>query len=216
MGKDNLTLDTLRSDEEDMVPAKEQHVKAAKRAFLLREQYLHILAILIVLVITAVIFTFRDRVVNLEGYGYLGAFLVSLISNATILLPIPGIAVIFALGDPFNPFLIGLAAGAGATLGELTGYVAGYGGRSVIENRKLYSLLKGWMRRKGSITIFVFSLVPFFPFDLAGLAAGAVRFSLWRFVTMCWFGRTLMYIGIALAGAWGLPRVIELLQRFWE
>ena len=52
------------------------------------------------------------------------------------------------------------------------------------------------------MTIFVFSLVPFF-FDLAGIAAGALRFPFWKFLLVCWLGRTILYIGIALAGAWG-------------
>ena len=53
------------------------------------------------------------------------------------------------------------------------------------------------------MTIFIFSLVPFFPFDLAGIVAGALRFPFWKFFLLCWLGRTLLYIGVALAGAWG-------------
>src|SRR4030042_5097082 len=110
-----------------------------KRKFKLsRELCLRILVILIVIGISAGIFFFRDKVANLEGYGYLGAFLISLVSCATIILPIPGIDLIFALGDTYNPFLVGLAAGAGSALGELSGYMAGYSGPMVMRNNKTY------------------------------------------------------------------------------
>src|SRR4030042_830849 len=118
-----------------------QIAKNKSRFTLSRELCLRILVILIVIGISAGIFVFRDKVANLEGYGYLGAFLISLVSCATIILPIPGIALIFALGDTYNPFLVGLAAGAGSALGEISGYMAGYSGQMGIRNNKTYPCL---------------------------------------------------------------------------
>jgi uncharacterized membrane protein YdjX (TVP38/TMEM64 family) len=189
--------------------------KSSRHAFLRREQYLRILIILIVLGITASIFVFRDRVANLQGYGYLGAFLISLISSATVIAPIPGIALIFALGAAYNPFLLGLAAGAGAALGEITGYMAGYSGQIIFRNSKTYQRMEQWMRRRGSITIFILSFVPNPFFDLAGAAAGVLRYPLWKFIIVCFLGKTPKNILIAFAGAWALEGVLRFLEKYF-
>jgi len=48
-----------------------------------------------------------------------------------------------------------------------------------------------------------------FVFDLAGIAAGVLRFPFWKFFLLCWLGRTLLYIGAALAGAWGWEAMLH-------
>jgi len=188
---------------------------ASKRLHLSRAQYVRILFVIIVLAITIGIFVFRDRVANLQGYGYLGAFLISLVSSATIILPIPGIALIFALGATYDPYLIGLAAGAGSALGELSGYMAGYSGQAIIGHNKTYQRMEGWMRRRGSIVIFVLSFVPNPLFDLAGAAAGILRYPVWKFLLFCFLGKAPRSILVALAGAWALDWVLEFLERYF-
>ncbi|MFC2025126.1 YqaA family protein [Chloroflexota bacterium] len=175
---------------------------------LLRERVISLLILLLVAAITVPLFLYRDRVAELGHYGYLGVFFISLAANATIVLPMPGLLLLFALGAAFNPVLVGLAGGVGAAFGEITGYLAGYSGRGVVQRGKLYTRLLGWMRRWGALTIFVFTLVPFFPFDLAGIAAGVLRFPFWKFFLVCWLGRTLLYVAVALAGAWGWEAVL--------
>ncbi len=143
------------------------------------------------------------KVEELKAYGYLGAFVISLTFNATVILPAGNFLIISALGAALpSATLVGLAGGTGAAIGEITSYMAGFSGRGIAERSKLYSKVEGWVRRWGAITIFIFSLVPFI-FDLAGIAAGALRFPFWKFLLVCWLGRTILYIGIALAGAWG-------------
>jgi membrane protein YqaA with SNARE-associated domain len=215
MGKDDPTLDNTGGKREDSSLVDGQKVMAAKRAFLSRELYLRILVILMVLGLTAGIFVFRGRVANLAGYGYLGAFLISLISSATILVPIPGIAVVFALGATYNPYLVGVAAGAGSALGELSGYMAGYSGQIVVKDSKTYLRMEEWMKRRGSIVIFGLSFVPNPLFDLAGMAAGVLRYPFWKFVTVCFLGKTPKFILVALAGAWALNGVLEFLKRYF-
>ena len=71
----------------------------------------------------------------IQNFGYFGAFLVGLLSSVTIFLPTPAFLVIFALSAPglgFNPGLLGLCGGIGAAIGELTGYLVGYGGREFL------------------------------------------------------------------------------------
>lgn len=158
------------------------------------------------------LFIFRDRVAALGDYGYLGAFLISLVANATIILPMPGIVIIFALGATFNPILIGLSAGAGGTIGELSGYLAGFGGHFIIRNRDVYERVSRWMRRWGMLAIIAFAFLPFLPMDVAGLSAGAVRYPVWKFLAAAFIGKSLLYILAAFVGALGW----EALRRFFS
>lgn len=170
----------------------------------------HLAALAFALLITAAVIVFRERLAGLAAYGYVGIFLVSLLGNATVILPAPSILAVLAGGGIFNPIVVGLTAGVGEALGELTGYLAGYGGRAVIENRDLYNRLEGWMRRNGAVTILLLSVLPNPFFDLAGIAAGVLRFPLWHFLLICWAGKTIKSLAIALMGA----QSIRLLERF--
>ncbi len=166
-----------------------------------------ILGLLLVAAITAGIFYFYhtcpDRVEELQRFGYLGAFLVSLTFNATVILPAGNVIILAAIAAVLpSAILVGLAGGLGAAVGETTGYLAGYSGRAIISSEKMYRCVEGWLRRWGSLLIFLFALLPLI-FDLAGIAAGVLRFPFWKFFLICWLGRTLLYVGVALAGAWG-------------
>ena len=144
----------------------------------------------------------------IEYYGYPMVFLISLIWNSTVIYPIPSFPIYYLYALPPSPFfppLVGLAGGAGAAIGELTGYMAGYSGREFLQKRRMYARAERWVKRRGAITIFVFNLVPIFPFDLVGIAAGALRYPLWKFFLICLAGRTLAYTAVACAGAGWIP-----------
>jgi membrane protein YqaA with SNARE-associated domain len=170
------------------------------------------LVILLVLGLSVAIFALRDEFARLAAIGYAGIFLVSLLANATIFLPAPSLALVFAMGSALSPVWVGLVAGTGEALGELTGYAAGYAGRGIIENRKNYDRLAQWMQRRGDLTIFVLSAVPNPFFDLAGLAAGTLRYPLWRFLFFCWLGKIIKTTLVAWAGAKSLTLITPLLR----
>ena len=179
----------------------------------LREKIVPLLTLLLVIVISVSFFLYgRDpeRIAELKHYGYLGAFLVSLIGNATVLMPLAVLPMLGAIGvflypgtGPAGPVIVALIGGVGACIGELSGYMLGYSSRAVIRNNKLYLKLVGWMRRWGALAVFTIALFPFF-FDLAGMAAGVLRLPLWKFILACWLGRTLNYlIFVSLVAVWG-------------
>jgi len=158
-------------------------------------------AVVFAVAITLAIAAFRDELARFERYGYPGVFLISLLGNATVIFPAPSLAVVFGMGGVLNPLFVGLVAGVGEALGELTGYLAGYGGRAVIEDWQMYDRLERWMERNGSATILALSAIPNPFFDLAGIAAGALRFPLARFLLSCWVGKTIKTIFFAFIGA---------------
>lgn len=178
---------------------------------ILKERYLHrrsfqIAAFVGILALTSALiiaFQFYFGLESFLPYGYLGISLLTLICSATIIFPLPaGEAALIPAASVLNPFWLGLIAGIGSTLGELTGYLAGYWGKKVVAEEYLgkYQKAESWMNRYGGLTIFVFALVPFFIFDLAGLAAGAFRYPLWKFLLFCCAGRIIRCLIVTYLG----------------
>jgi membrane protein YqaA with SNARE-associated domain len=162
------------------------------------------MAVVLSLGITVFIFVFADRVTWLGTYGYLGAFVISLLATATIIIPAPGWLSVVALAAVLNPFWVGVASMLGGTIGEMNGYLLGFGGRAAVEKVRGYPRIEGWMRRWGGWTIFVLALIPNPLFDVAGMASGALRFPVWKFIVFGGAGRFFKNMAYAYGGAWGL------------
>jgi membrane protein DedA with SNARE-associated domain len=176
-----------------------------------RTKILRILAVLFAIGISVAIFLLRSKIdiEQLKPYRYVGIFVISFLAYATVLLPAPGAAIVLTISAafkdvPFNTVRVALAAGSGAALGELSGYLAGLGGQAVLENRKIYQKFSSWMEKHGSVTVFLLSALPNPLFDLVGLVAGALRMSPWKFLFWCWAGESLKMLVFAASGAAGL------------
>lgn len=167
--------------------------------------WLRLGAILIAVVITAVILLLSNRIQELQALGYAGAFLIMLVGNATVIFPVPGLIFVVAMGSTLNPWLVGLCAGPGAALGEMTGYLAGYGGVTPLEQTTLYRRFDRWMDRYGPFVVFALAAIPNPAFDMAGLLAGASHMPWWQFLLAATLGKTLQAMLLAWAGAlsWG-------------
>jgi membrane protein YqaA with SNARE-associated domain len=148
---------------------------------------------------------------GLATTAYLVVFIISLVSNASIIIPVPifvgimiPVANMMAEVSPWGPVLVALTASSAGTLGEITGYYAGYLGKKIIvtEATPGYQKLVGWMKRHGPLAIFLLSLQPILPFDIAGLISGASRIPLWKFMLPCWAGKFPKYLlGCYFGGA---------------
>ena len=178
----------------------------------LRGKIIPLAGLLLVVAITVGIFYFYrqypGRIEELKTYGYLGAFVISVIFNATLILPAGNMLILCALGAAMpSPVVVGLVGGTGAAIGEIIGYIAGRSGRGLVARSQIYNRVGGWVQRWGAMSIFVFSLVPFV-FDLVGIAAGALRFPFWKFFFFCWLGRTILYVVFVSLAAWGFKIVL--------
>jgi len=148
---------------------------------------------------------------GLATTAYLVVFVTSLVSNASIIIPVPvfvgimiPVAEMMAEVSPWGPVLVALTASVAGTLGEITGYYAGYLGKKIIINETTpgYKKLVDWMKRHGPLAVFLLSLQPILPFDIAGLISGASRIPLWKFMLPCWAGKFPKYlVGCYLGGA---------------
>lgn len=175
-------------------------------------------ALALVLIGIAYLWSIRDQLdldelnAYVRLYGYPAIFIITLASNASFILPIPSMAMVFTVsGYPeLSPLWVGVVAGVGATLGELSGYAIGYGGQGVVENRALYDKLEGWMRRYGPLTLVVLAFVPNPVFDLAGVAAGALKMPVYEFLFWCLLGKIPKMVLTAYAGFYSIGWVLQL------
>ena len=170
---------------------------------------LRALALLAVVGITVYIYSIRSQVEQFKEYGYIGIFLVALLANATVLLPAPGVAIIYAMGAVFNPFLVGLAAGTGGAVGELSGYMAGFSGQAVIERTDMYDRFKPWVDKYGGWAIMALSAIPNPFFDVAGIAAGISKMKMRTFLLSTWAGQLIKMTLFALAGRYSIGWITQ-------
>jgi membrane protein DedA with SNARE-associated domain len=148
-------------------------------------------------------------------YGYVGIFLISLLGATAIFVPIPYTIVIFILGGlqsggnwVFEPLWIAVAAGAGAAIGEFSGYLIGFGGRKVVSGKykKRMEFLTKLFKKYGPVAIFVFALTPL-PDDLLFIPLGVMRYSLLRAFVPALLGKFFSNLIIAYSGRLSLEIV---------
>ena len=186
-------------------------IREKKKASLLTN-FLRVAALFAVIGITIYILSIRSRVGEFAAYGYPGIFMIALLANATVLLPAPGVAVIYAMGAVFNPFAVALAAGTGAAIGELSGYLAGFSGQAVIDRGDVFQRIHPWVEKYGGWAILVLSAIPNPFFDIAGIAAGMTKMPVRTFLLFTWIGQMIKMLMFALAGKYS----INWISKFFE
>ena len=186
-------------------------VVPATRKRLNREYALPLLVLAVVLAIAASAFFLRD-LLDFSQIGYPAIAALSLLASASLVVPVPGMASVCAGGWFLNPLLVALVAGSAETVGELTGYALGSSGPGMVNRGRLYLRMENWMRRRGWLVLFVLSIIPNPVFDLAGVAAGALRFPIWAFMGVIWPGKFIKFLIIAYACAFSVNSILRLFR----
>ncbi len=153
------------------------------------------------------------------AFGYLGVFLGSLIGSASIFLPVPSFLFVFLAGKLLDPFLVGVIAGFGSAIGELTAYGVGFGimyGKKKASKRrkkkadsKWASRISKWFRgRYGFVLIVIFAATPL-PDDVVGLYCGAIKYGIKKFFIATLIGKIVLCLALAYAGSYGLGFAVD-------
>ena len=154
-----------------------------------------------------------------ERVGYPGLFLVTLMANASIILPTPGFIAVVVAGAVLNPLLVALIGAAGMTIGELSGYLVGRAGSTVSagKNNNGESRWSRWtafssrlVKRWGVLGIFILAALPNPLFDIAGIAAGAVRLGIVKFLIATFAGRLIRTSLLAYSSAYSIETIVDL------
>jgi len=154
-----------------------------------------------------------------KTFSYIGVFAASLIGTSSIFIPFPLDTIISfsASGLGLNPLLVGIFAGLGASLGEITGYLVGLGSREIIEERKVNKTIgKGakfltkLFEKHGFFVLPILAFIPF-PFDLVGISAGIGRYDVKKFFLGTFLGRVFRCTLIAYISYIAVPGLLTLL-----
>lgn len=135
------------------------------------------------------------QLAELKRYGYFGVFLGNLLPSLSVVVPahvfVPGLAFNVVVAKVGSPFWVAVVAALGSTLGEVTAYYLGYGGQRLfkLERFERYKTAERWMKRHGWLAVVGFAFLPLFIFDFVGIAAGALRLSLTKFLICTYIGR---------------------------
>lgn len=143
-------------------------------------------------------------------YGYIGAFIISIFGNLTIIFPVPYALVIYSLGalPEIDPLILGIVSGLGAMIGELSAYVVGFGGRKLLEEkqRERVEAAKRIIERFGDFAIFLFAVTPL-PDDVILIPLGMMKYSLKRILVACLAGKIVMCTILGYGGKLSLEFV---------
>ena len=141
-------------------------------------------------------------------YGYLGVFLISVISTASIVIPIPYTLLIYVLAAFLDPFLLAVVGGIGSAVGEISGYLFGYYGHKMIgkERRRRMEFMVKFLDHYGPIAVFLFALTPL-PDDLLFVPLGMMRFNFLKIFIPCLLGKTLMCFIVAYSGRYSVEAI---------
>lgn len=159
--------------------------------------------ILLALVLNVLVLTLPQAWFEGWGnYGYVGVFLVTLLANASVFIPIPYPGIVAKLATDLNVGGIAVLGATGSVIGEATAYLVGRAGRGVVERTSFYVWLQRQLRTpvRAFAVLFLLSAPPNPFFDVAGLAAGSlgVPFPLFALATFC--GRIIRLVVLAYVG----------------
>ena len=139
---------------------------------------------------------------NAENVGYGGIWIISFIAAGSIVLPLPGPVAVCLAATPdlgLNPLVIGLVSASAEALGEMTGYIAGISGRSLLKRNKYY--------RRGALFLLVGAIIPNPLFDVIGIAAGGVAYPIRKFLAIVFIAKAIKSVAIAYACLWGIDSI---------
>jgi membrane protein YqaA with SNARE-associated domain len=169
---------------------------AAKRRSAVRAVAIGLLAV--ILNVLAFYLLPPDLARRLGSLSYLGVFLITLVANATTIVPTPYIPIVACMAAQSDNLPLLIVAGAlGSALGESVAFFIGRSGEAIFEDTRLYR----WVHRqlqhpwRAFAVLFLFSAPPNPAFDVAGLTAGALGLPYWLFFSAVFLSR-MIRIGI--------------------
>ncbi len=172
--------------------------------------------VVITILMCVAIIVYKDQVKELQNYGYLGAFFISILGGATVIVPVPMLAIVFALGAVMPmPWLVAIVAALGELIGALTIYFTGRSaGHALSQSRhgwiqKTYDKVMSFIKKRAAVTLFVVTSIvnPFF--YPAAFAAGAMKFGLRKYILVVLAGKLIKSFTVVYAGYFGLKGIFR-------
>jgi membrane protein DedA with SNARE-associated domain len=195
-------------------PAEADRKKSSRRAYFLSAAGV----IVTVLMFVAIIY-FDDQIREMQEWGYIGAFVISILGGSTIIVPVPGLAVMIALAsameNPWEVALLGFSGVAGEMIGALLIYMTGHGaGKAISSNKhgaiqKAYDRMLDLIRRRGGWALFAVAAIinPFY--YPAAFACGALRMEIKKYLIISLLGKIIKVMSVVYIGYFGLKGILR-------
>jgi len=212
---DNMTEQVARK-KTPLKPKETAEDTAAKKKSSKWLLIIGIASVVLTVLMCVAIIVYKDEVKELANYGYLGAFFISILGGATVIVPVPMLAIVFALGGVMPmPWLVAISAALGETVGALTIYFTGRGAGHALSNtshgwlQRWYDKLMNLMQRRGAITLFIVTSIinPFF--YPAAFAAGALKFGFKKYIPIVLAGKLIKSFTVVYAGFLGIKFIFH-------
>ncbi len=141
---------------------------------------------------------------NIETVGYTSIWFIAFIGAALVFAPVGALgAVCVTVAVDLDPFMVALVAASAEAVGELTGYLAGMGGKAIFDRNKFYLRFKNLFSRYASLTLLFGSAVPNPLFDVMGVAAGSILYPVKRFLLLVFIGKVVKFTWVGLGCYYG-------------
>jgi membrane protein DedA with SNARE-associated domain len=141
--------------------------------------------------------------------GLPGLFLVSLLSNLVLFIPIPYLLIVFILGSytDINLVWLTVVSGLGATVAKLIIFSASkqlnrFMGKKSSENLAFAKTLIG---KYGSLAVFVISFLPYLDDDALFIPMGLMGYGRVKFFLACLPGKLMLSLIASLGGRYSVP-----------
>ncbi|NHJ86432.1 MAG: VTT domain-containing protein [Asgard group archaeon] len=130
---------------------------------------------------------------------FIGIFIISIFANFTVIFPVPYTFVLVTVAvdtsiTALDIFIMGLFAGGGAAIGEVSAYMLGKASKNVIKDgmEKQVSQARKWIDKGyAALIIFIFAATPL-PDDAILLFIGLLGYALWKTIVSCFLGKIVL------------------------
>ncbi len=146
------------------------------------------------------VYWFKDRTGDVGLY--LGVGVISIFGNFVMFIPVLYAVVLMfvAVMPGINVFLLGLAAGIGASIGQIASWFVGRATREVAGDKLEKQLRKTqrWVERGlAPIMIFIFAATPL-PDEVLLIMIGLIGYSLGKTLIYCFIGKIVLTLSISI------------------
>lgn len=147
-----------------------------------------VIALIIFIFVSWLAWKLKDVLKEWMPLTLIGLLLICFVMNSTVLLPSSSLLVVLEYSYVLNPISVIMVGTIGASLGELTGYMVGAEGTSLVRRFKKVSNLTKF-REHSFLWVMLFAFIPFPVFDVAGIMAGSIRMNPFKFLLASFIGK---------------------------
>lgn len=147
-----------------------------------------VIALIIFILVSWLAWKLKDVLKERMPLTLIGLLLTCFVMNSAVLLPSSSLLVVLEYSYVLNPISVIMVGAIGASLGELTGYMVGAEGTSLVRRFKKVSNLTKF-KEHSFLWVMLFAFIPFPVFDVAGIMAGSIRMNPFKFLLASFIGK---------------------------